>query len=206
MAQPPTPDSEGQLDVRLEWADGCTDARPRVEGDHYTGDEERDDACDGGVVASVGELTPPTGECVDGRDSFETAEERVRAIEAAFGRLAEEPLSVVHDQVRRIRRAIVGAVIAPEVACARVDEVQQFVELRLASLRARPPLAHDGMRQGRASMVEALGLYLEICPLLKALSDSPESDLDRLLARLEEQATRAMLRARDQLEGACPSA
>lgn len=203
MAQPPTPDDDPRLDVRLAWCETGVAPTPRRADDHY--------AREGGAEADEGsaemlevppEVVPEGG---DGRDAFEAAETRERAIEDAFSLLDEAPVSVVGGQLRRIRRAIGGHSVAPNEAVALIDEVRNFVELRLHALRERPEIAHEGMRQGRAAMEEALGLYLEISPLLMQYAESGEADLDALIGRLEDEATRAMQRARDHMESARPT-
>lgn len=200
MRQPPRPDPDHAIDVRLDWSQASAAASQRRLDDHYEGDGPADD--DGANVTEVAPQGVPEGG--DGCDRFEAAEARIRAIDAAFGRMAEEPVSVVAEQLRRIRRAIRGQVIGSAEAAVLVDEVRRYVESRLQALRERPEIAQDKMRQGRAAFEEGLGLYLEICSLLSRLAESGEADLDALIRRLEEEAGRAMLRARDFMESARP--
>lgn len=205
MRPPPLPDERVELDVRLAWDESCEIRTPRAEDDRFDG--EAADGTSSAVVEGASEAVTAASraldEAADG-DAFEETAARARAIEEAFGRLAEEPLSVVHAQLQRIRRAVSARLLEAGEAGSRVDEVSAFIASRQAALAALAPVDHEGMRAGRAALASSLGLYLEIGTLLKAYAASPDAAAEALLTRLEDEAARAMRLARDLYETSRP--
>ena len=219
MAQAPTPEGPGGVDLRLDWRASADDGPVLArDADGFVESVSVDEASTltaGGVddALTAEPVVPAASESVSAasivaaqaRDAFEAAEERVKAIEAAFDVLSEEPLSVAGEQLRRIRRAVAGDALSPTDVASFVREVQTYLEARLGEVRARPLYDHDRMREGRARLEEGLGLYLEICPLIDRWATSRETALGDLIERLEAAAARALQQARDCYASAVPA-